>query len=113
LPGDGTVLDIFHGSILNLPSVTESQIRMFRDYFKVFVALYRIALNLGIFERAVTQLADALLAKEATSRILNWAYHPMNYVFRKIQLARNTKCSWVFTRSKNRGDDPSTFRPPQ
>lgn len=79
--------DFFSPSILQLDSVTPSHILMFRDYFKVLVRYYRALQKLpGSLSEAFIKRSDSILSAKLTPKVLNAAYIPLNYLFRKGQL---------------------------
>lgn len=82
---DEKVLNFFEGSTLCLQEMTESQVVMFRNFFKVLVLFYRIAYGMGPWGKPLTKGLDKVLGLTWTSSILNSSYRPLNAAFRKIQ----------------------------
>jgi len=78
--------DFFSPAPLLLNSITPEQILMFRDYFKVFVGIYKI---LYALPRSISgfliKSSDKMLSSKYISKFLNKIYIPMNYLYRLIQ----------------------------
>jgi len=87
----GMVVNYFQESTITQDSITSSQVQMFRDYFKVLVLIYRMVFKLKGVKRPIQNLLDLVLTRQATSRILNVAYGPLNLVFRKLQLLKHNR----------------------
>ncbi len=85
------VVNYFQESTITQDSIASFQVQMFRDYFKVLVFLYRIVFRLKGVNRPILKLLDHILTRHVTSRILNWAYGPMNLLFRKLQLMKHSR----------------------
>jgi radical SAM superfamily enzyme YgiQ (UPF0313 family) len=81
--------DIFSSSILNLGTVSSSQVLMFRDYFKVLVRYYQLLqrLPLGISKISM-RLSDQIFVLDLSSRALNLIYLPLNYLFQRLRALR-------------------------
>ena len=88
-----SVTDFFQDSTITQPSITHSQVKMFRDYFKVLVVVYRLAFKLDGSQSVLVPLLDRLLVLEGTSKVLNLAYKPLNIVFRRAQRIKSNSRS--------------------
>ena len=81
--------DFFSPSILKLNTVSSAQVLMFRDYFKALVRYYQVLARLpSIISETSIGLSDRILSAVRTAKILNLAYIPLNYLFRRINLLR-------------------------
>ncbi len=79
----------YSSSILNLDTISRSQVLMFRDYFKILVRYYQLSARLpGIASRLLMKLSDKTLCLEATSRALNLLYLPLDYFYRRFLVLR-------------------------
>jgi anaerobic magnesium-protoporphyrin IX monomethyl ester cyclase len=85
LSEDEKVLNFFEGSTLSLTGITTSQVLMFRNFFKVFTFIYRIAYGLKVFRDPFTKLLDKFLCFKPTSYFFNLSYRPLNAAFRHLQ----------------------------
>jgi radical SAM superfamily enzyme YgiQ (UPF0313 family) len=76
--------------VLQLSTISTSQVLMFRDYFKVLVRYYQIIRKLpdGTSKIAV-RLSDRLISSVFVAKLLNAVYVPLNYLFRKLQLLKS------------------------
>lgn len=75
--------------VLQLNTISRSQVLMFRDYFKVLVRYYQIIQKLpGGTTKIAVKLSDRLLSSVFFSRFLNVVYVPLNYLFRKLQFLK-------------------------
>ncbi|NIM99455.1 MAG: radical SAM protein [candidate division Zixibacteria bacterium] len=88
--------DLFSPSVLRLPTITASQVFMFRDYFKVLVRHYQMLQRLpDRISRITIRLSDTLLSSPPVSKIFNLIYIPLNYLFRGGQFLRvRAKVAW-------------------
>jgi radical SAM superfamily enzyme YgiQ (UPF0313 family) len=85
LKSDDLASDFFSPSILKLESVKPSQALMFRDYFKVLVRYYQVLLKLPSWlSNLCIRISDAVLSCYMTSKILNFLYIPLNYLYRRF-----------------------------
>lgn len=81
--------DIFSSSVLNLDTVSSSQVLMFRDYFKVFVRYYQLLQSLPpSISKISVRLSDRILSFNLTSRALNLIYLPLNYFYQRLLILR-------------------------
>lgn len=81
--------DWFSLPILNLNTISPSQVLMFRDYFKILVRYYQVLQRLPAGISKITiRLSDRILSFVSISRVLNLIYIPFNYLFRRIQIFR-------------------------
>jgi len=78
-------IDMFSGSILDLPGTSRAQVLMLRDYFKVLVFVYRQfgRLPAGV-SRHLVALTDRLLEFRATAGLLNLIHVPLEAVRQAI-----------------------------
>ena len=77
--------------ILQLNTISSSQVLMFRDYFKVLVRHYQIIRKFpGGTSKIAVRLSDRFLSCVFVSKLLNAVYVPLNYLFRKLQILKTT-----------------------
>lgn len=90
MSADSFSLNYFYSpSILNLDTISRSQVLMFRNYFKILVRYYQLLGRLpGIASRILMKLSDKTLCLEATSRALNLIYLPLDYYYRRLLVIR-------------------------
>ncbi|UCC39904.1 MAG: cobalamin-dependent protein [Candidatus Aminicenantes bacterium] len=89
LAAGGLSMDFFSEAPLILDSIKLQQILMFRNYFKIFVAFYKLLGKLpGCISPLFINSADRILSSFYTAVVLNKIYVPMNFFFRLFQLRK-------------------------
>ena len=74
---------------LKLDTISSDQVLMFRDYFKVLVRYYQFIGNMPRYlSRMFIKISDMFFETKKAAVLLNTLYIPLNYVFRKTQLAK-------------------------
>jgi len=82
--------------VLQLDTISSSQVLMFRDYFKLLVRFYQVLQKLpaGISQFFI-KLSDKILSFGPSSYLLNSIYIPLNYLYRKMLTLRvKAKIAW-------------------
>ncbi|KPJ68688.1 hypothetical protein AMJ44_05750 [candidate division WOR-1 bacterium DG_54_3] len=82
--------------MLELDTISSSQVLMFRDYFKVLVRFYQVLQKLpaGSSEFFIT-LSDKILSFDPSSYLLNSIYIPLNYLYRRmLALKMKARIAW-------------------
>ena len=75
--------------VLQLNTISSSQVLMFRDYFKVLVRYYQIIrIFPGWTSKIAVRLSDRVLSCVFVAELLNTIYLPLNYLFRKLQILK-------------------------
>lgn len=75
-------LDFCSPSILKLKTVSSSQVKMFRNYFRLFMGYYQLLEKLpGGISRVLVKLSDSVLSFRVTSHVLNFIYAPLFQVY--------------------------------
>jgi len=87
----GEIVNFFQGTSVRQQCITPSQVRMFRDYFKIFVASYKVVNKAGKLRNPTIRFLDFVFCANITSRIFNAAYKPLNFLFRKMQSRKYKK----------------------
>jgi radical SAM superfamily enzyme YgiQ (UPF0313 family) len=71
--------------ILQLETISSSQVLMFRDYFKLLVRFYQVLQKLPVeLSQFFITLFDRILSFGPSSNVLNSIYIPLNFLYRRI-----------------------------
>ena len=78
--------DLYSQSVLELNTISPSQILMLRNYFKLLVRYYQLLQKLPHKMSMISiGMSDRILSNKFTAIALNIVYIPINYIFRRIQ----------------------------
>lgn len=84
-------LDFFSPAPLLLDTITPEQVLMFRNYFRVFVRIYKVLYGLP---KAVSgfliKSTDVVLSSKYICKLLNTIYFPLNFIYRLYRLKFST-----------------------
>jgi anaerobic magnesium-protoporphyrin IX monomethyl ester cyclase len=98
--------DLYCPSILELSTISSSQILMFRDYFKALVRYYQVIMKLpGSISRIAVKLSDEVLCFPSISGVANVIYIPLNYLYRRMQVLK-TNARVRIMRERNEPYEP-------
>jgi radical SAM superfamily enzyme YgiQ (UPF0313 family) len=78
--------DFFSPSILKMETVSSSQIKMFRNYFRILTRYYQLLRKLPpAISNTATKFSDKILSKEPTAKMLNLIYPTLWYCCQRLR----------------------------
>jgi radical SAM superfamily enzyme YgiQ (UPF0313 family) len=97
LRSEGLGPSFFSPTVLNLDTLSPSQILMFKKYFRALTRYYQLLQKLPpVLSQYAIRLSDKILSLNATSKILNILHVPFNYLYlRLLEIKLNAKMAQI------------------